>query len=225
MSRVVRFIAYSDYLCPWCWNASRRLFKLADEYEGRIEILWRAYLLRPRAKTGRDPEKFRRYTRSWAVPGAEEDAGDFREWSSGESPPTHSVPAHRVAKAAARVGPGAFGSIHERLMVAYFSENRDISNFDVLRDLWQQEGLAPEAFEQAHLEEIEQEILREHEEARAWGASGVPAIRRIDNEAVIVGAHPEALYRRWIERSLERGEGLVEPGSSHEPGPRAASIV
>ena len=44
------------------------------------------------------------------------------------------------------------------------------------------------------------------------GARPIPsAIRRIDNDAVIVGAHPEALYRRWIERSLDRGEGLAEP--------------
>ena len=171
MGRVVRFIAYSDYLCPWCWNASRRLFKLADEYQGRIEILWRAYLLRPRAK------------------------------------------------AAARVGPEAFGCMHERLMSAYFSESRDISNFEVLRELWEREGLPSADFEQAQLAEIEQEILREHAEARAWGATGVPAIRRVDNDAVIVGAHPEALYRRWIERSLERGEGLVEAGSDDSGGP------
>ena len=56
---------------------------------------------------------------------------------------------------------------------------------------------------------IEASVLREHEEAREFGASGVPAIRRADNDAVIVGAHPEELYRRWIDRSLERGEGLV----------------
>ena len=218
VARVVRFVAYSDYLCPWCWNASRRLFKLSDEYEGRVEILWRAYLLRPTAKVGRDPEKFRRYTRSWAAPGAEEDAGVFREWSSGASPPTHSVPAHRVAKAAARVGPDAFRAIHERLMAAYFSENRDISSFDVLRELWRGEGLAPSAFDAALLDEVEQQVWQEHEEARAWGATGVPAMRRVDNEAVIVGAHPEALYRRWIERSLERGEGLVEAGSKEASG-------
>ena len=103
--------------------------------------------------------------------------------------------------------------MHERLMFSYFSENRDISNFDVLREIWLAEGLDEADFELAYLEEIEAQIFREHEEARAWGANGVPAIRRVDNDAVIVGAHPEELYRRWIERSLERGDGLVEAGS------------
>lgn len=198
----IRFIAYSDYLCPWCWNASRRLEQLADEYEGRVEIEWRSYLLRPAKKVGRDLERFRKYTESWMRPAADPDAGPFRVWASSEGPPTHSVPAHRVAKAAARVSPGAFLKMHDRLMTAYFAENRDISSYAVLRSLWDGEGLPADAFDIAHSEEIRNAIFREFEEARALGATGVPALRRSDNEAVIVGAHPESLYRRWIDRSL-----------------------
>ena len=198
----VRFIAYSDYLCPWCWNASRRLQRLAEEYEGRVEIEWRSYLLRPQKKADRDLERFRKYTESWLRPGAETDAGPFRVWTSNEGPPSHSVPAHRVAKAAARVSPDAFRKMHDRLMTAYFAENRDISSYDVLRSLWDGEGLAGDRFEIAKSDEIRALIFREFEEARELGATGVPAMRRADNEAVIVGAHPESLYRRWIERSL-----------------------
>ena len=202
-SNPVQFIAYSDYLCPWCWNASRRLERLAEEYAGRIEIEWRSYLLRPEEKAGRDLDRFRKYTESWMRPGAEPDAGPFRVWSSDEGPPTHSVPPHRVAKAAARVSAAAFKKMHTRLMTAYFTENRDISSFEVLRALWGAEGLPADAFEFAHSDEIESLIFRDFEEARQLGATGVPAMRRTDNEAVIVGAHPESLYRRWIERSLE----------------------
>jgi predicted DsbA family dithiol-disulfide isomerase len=210
MSPVVGFIAYSDYLCPWCWVASRRLERLVDEFRGQVVIDWRSYLLRPTEKRNRDLAKFRRYTESWARPGAEPDAGEFRIWSSDEPAPSHSIPAHQVAKAAARVSPEAFRALHDRLMTAYFTENRDISSFDVLFEIWQGEGLDPSAFDVARLDEIEAEVLREHDEAKEWGANGVPAIRRIDNDAVIVGAHPVELYRRWIVRSLESGEGLVE---------------
>ena len=210
MRTVVRFVAYSDYLCPWCWNAARRLDRLEDEFRDQVEIVWRSYLLRPVEKTGRDVDRFRRYTESWARPGAEEDSGEFRVWSSADPAPSHSVPAHCVAKAAARVSPLAFRSVRERLMSAYFTDNRDISSFDVLRDIWLGEGLPQASFEWAYLPEIEAEVHRDHAEALEWGASGAPAIRRIDNDAVIVGAHPEELYRRWIVRSLERGEGLVE---------------
>ena len=210
MTQVVRFIAYSDYLCPWCWVASRRIERLVDEFDGQVEVVWRSYLLRPTENLERDVEKFRRYTESWARPAAEEPSMEFRVWRSAERPPSHSLPAHRVAKATARVSPSAFRRMHDRLMTAYFSENRDISSFDVLRELWLEQGLDPVAFEVARLDEIGDEVLRDHEEAREWGANGVPAIRRVDNDAVIVGAQPEELYRRWIERSLERGEDVVE---------------
>ncbi len=182
-----------------------------DEYEGRVRIEWRSYLLRPVEKKNRDREKFRRYTENWRVIGAEPGAGEFNVWSSEDPPPSHSVPAHRVAKAAARIGPEAFRGMHARLMRAYFTESRDISSEAVLRDLWAAEGLCEADFAISHSPEIEAQVLREHAEAQAEGAGGVPAIKRIDNDAVIVGAHPEALYRRWIDRSLERGEGLV-PG-------------
>lgn len=202
-SKRVRFIAYSDYLCPWCWNASRLLERLVDEYQGQVEIEWRSYLLRPKEnEIPRDLERFRKYTESWMRPGAEPDAGSFQVWSSQEGPPSHSVPPHRVAKAAARVSAEAFKKMHTRLMTAYFSENRDISSFEVLRELWDGESLPSDAFDVAHSDEIESLIFGEFEEARRLGATGVPAMRRADNEAVIVGAHPESLYRRWIERSL-----------------------
>lgn len=202
MRDVVHFIAYSDYLCPWCWNASRRLERIVDEFGGQVQIEWRSYLLRPIEKQGRDLDRFRKYTESWMKPGAEPDAGAFRVWSSNEGPPTHSVPAHQVAKAAAAVSSDAFGKIHRRLMTAYFSENRDISSFDVLRSIWDEEGLPADAFEVSHSDAIRSQIFEEFEEARMLGATGVPAMRRADNDAVIVGAHPESLYRRWIERSL-----------------------
>ena len=198
----VKFIAYSDYLCPWCWNASRCWERLTEEYEGLVEIEWRSFLLRPEKKTTRDLERFRKYTESWLRPGAEPDAGPFQVWSSNEGPPSHSVPAHRVAKAAARVSPEAFRKMHGRLMTAYFAENRDISSYEVLRSLWDAEELPSDRFEVAKSDEIRALIFREFEEARELGATGVPAMRRADNEAVIVGAHPEELYRRWIERSL-----------------------
>ena len=204
----LRFIVYSDYLCPWCFNASVRLRRLEDEYGGAIEFDWRSYLLRPEPRRSSDAsaalDKFRRYTQSWLTPASEEDSGHFTVWSSQEGPPSHSVPAHRVAKAAKALGPEAFRSFHDRLMSAYFTENRDISAEPIQRALWAELALPEEAFECAQRPETLDLVLKEHHEAKDLGANGVPAVRRSDNPAIIVGAHPIALYRRWIERSIER---------------------
>jgi predicted DsbA family dithiol-disulfide isomerase len=212
MSATLQFVVYSDYLCPWCANASLRLHQVAEEYAGRASFEWKSYLLRPQPRRPaanemereRQLEKFRRYAESWRRPAAEEDAYDFRIWEGDSTPPTHSIPAQLVAKAAARVGPDAFSRMHERLLRAYFHENRDISDDAELAELWRELGLPPERLADAADPALRREVLADHEEALALGATGVPAVRLVGNDAVIVGAHPVELYRRWIERSFER---------------------
>ena len=195
-------------------NADVRLRRLEREYEGRIELRFKAFLLRPRprsnpgnaAEAAAALEKFRRYTKGWQRIASEPDAGELRLWSSEEGPPSHSVPAHLVAKAAARISRDAFSRMHERLLRAYFVESRDISRESTLRALWNELGLEEEGFSEREDPALFEEVLAEHDEALRLGATGVPAVRLENNEAVIVGAQPAELYRRWVERTLSRLE-------------------
>jgi predicted DsbA family dithiol-disulfide isomerase len=199
----IRFVVYSDYLCPWCYNASVRLRRLREEFGDAVEFEWRSYLLRTRPAARRDVEKFRSYTRSWLTPGAEEDAGRFRAWVGEAAPPSHSVPPHLVAKAAGTLGPDAFEAVHDRLLEAYFFENRDISDGETLRSIWSEAGLPAEEFRRREDPALLRATLEEHREAQASGVTGVPALRLAGEEAVIVGAHPLELYRRWITRTRD----------------------
>ena len=189
-----------------------RLRRLEESYGGRIDLEFKSFLLRPEPRPEPENEeharaaleKFRRYTENWARIGSEPDAGEFRVWESDEGPPTHSIPAHLVAKAAARLGREPFRRMHERLLHAYFVENRDISRDAVLRELWDELGLDPEGFTAREDPALLEAVLGDHQEAIRFGATGVPAVRLEDNEAVIVGAQPSELYERWIERTLAR---------------------
>ena len=209
----VRFVVYSDYLCPWCYNAAVRLHEVEREFDGLVELEWKSYLLRPQPRrddpqvddpTGAALEKFRRYTQSWMRPASESQSGEFRVWESDEGPPTHSIPAHCVAKAAARVGPEAFERVHWRLLRAYFSENRDISRPETLRAIWRELELPEDALAAADEQAIHEQVIAEHNEAIEFGANGVPAVRLADNPTCIVGSQPIELYRRWVERALAR---------------------
>lgn len=217
----VRFIVYSDYLCPWCFNASVRLRRLEVEYDGRVELEWRSYLLRPEPRTFADREaaleKFRSYSRGWLRVGAdgEGDGGTFQVWSSNAGPPVSSIPAHGVSKAALALGPDAFGAMHDRLLRAYFGESQDISSPEVLGALWQELGFPESAFDLASQPETVMQIQSEFRAAQEAGATGVPAVQLDGNPAIIVGAHPSSLYRRWIERTLQRNE-TAQSG----PGPK-----
>lgn len=218
MGAPARLTVWSDYLCPWCYNAAVRIDQLERDFGDDLEVEWRSFLLRPHPRGGApgfpredDPprrvsaeglEKFRRYTRSWERPAAEDDAGRFRAWQDETPPPSHSVPPHVAAKAAAQLGGEAFRALHMRLLIAYFHENRDVSDRSTLRAIWQEAGLSGSEFERCDDPALLAETLRQHEEALATGVTGAPTARMEGNDALILGANPLALYRRWIERKL-----------------------
>jgi predicted DsbA family dithiol-disulfide isomerase len=199
----VELVAWSDYLCPWCYNAAVRLDRLEDDLDGRVHVEWRTFLLRPHPDPSRTLEKFRAYTESWRRPAGEPDAAPFRVWATDEGPPSHSVPPHLVAKAAALLGPAAFRAMHERLLHAYFAENRDITKGETLQALWAEAGLPPEEFARIGDESLLREVVAQHNEAVGIGVSGVPAVMMVGNDVPMVGAMSYDTYRKWVERRLQ----------------------
>jgi predicted DsbA family dithiol-disulfide isomerase len=201
----VQLIVWSDYLCPWCHLGARRVRRLEEEFGDALRVEWRAFLLRPTPDAMRTLERFRAYTQSWLRPAAEPDAPEFRPWTTGEGPPSHSIPAHLVAKAAAAVGAEAFRGMHDRLLRAYFVENRDITRTEIQYLLWRDLGLADAAFAVAGAAETRAAVLADHQDAVERGVTGVPALMLAGNDVPTLGAMPYETYRRWIARAL-RGE-------------------
>ena len=173
-----------------------------------LELEWRSFLLRPQpGLRPRSLAEFRTYTQSWQRCATEEPEAGFQVWATDEGPPSHSVPPHLVAKAAGRLGPEAFENVHERLLDAYFSKNRDITDDGVLLDVWRQSGLPSADFESRQDPSLLDEILGQHQEAIEHGASGVPAVRASgpalragDHYGVLMGAQPVEVYHRWLEK-------------------------
>jgi predicted DsbA family dithiol-disulfide isomerase len=202
---MVRFVVYSDWLCPWCYLGAARLWRLEAEHPGQVAFEWRSYLLRARPEPSpRDPEKFRAYTRGWLRIAQEPDAPEFRAWSGEAPPPSHSLPAQVVAKAATDLGDAAYRALQRRLFPAYFAESRDISSEPVLREIWREADLAAAAFPGLDDAGLIARVFAEHEQAHEEGATGVPALRRAQDDHAIVGALPYETLARWLTRTLER---------------------
>jgi predicted DsbA family dithiol-disulfide isomerase len=200
----LRLIVHSDYLCPWCYNAAVRLERIEDELAGAVRLEWRSFLLRPDPEPGRSLEKFRTYTRSWLRPAAEPDAGTFQVWQGDAGPPSHSVPPHLVAKAAAELGDEAFRRVHRALLAAYFGQSRDITDPATLRAIWLETGLPEAGLARAADPDLREKTAAEHAEASSLGVNGVPAVRVQGDDAFVTGAFPMEMYRRWIARRKER---------------------
>lgn len=198
---MLRLIVWSDYLCPWCYNGSVRLEALREKYRGELELEYRSFLLRPRPGA-RDLEKFRRYTESWRRVAADEPAGEFRVWQGDAGPPSHSIPPHLVAKAAATLGPEAFARMHARLLHAYFAENLDVTDDATLAGLWKDAGLDEAAFERREDPALLQRVLEEHNGAIEAGVNGVPAVMIDGQDIPLTGALPVEMFDPWIQRNL-----------------------
>jgi predicted DsbA family dithiol-disulfide isomerase len=202
MSTPLRLTVWSDYLCPWCYNATVRLHRLEEEFAGRIALDWKSYLLRPVPDPNRTLEQFRAYTQSWLRPAADPDGGTFRVWATAAGPPSHSVPPHLVAKAAAALGKATFDGMHLRLMHAYFADNRDITDPETLAAIWDEAGLDRADLAPAGDPELLNATIDQHNEAIRLGVNGVPAVLLAGNDVPITGALPLEAYRRWIRRAL-----------------------
>jgi predicted DsbA family dithiol-disulfide isomerase len=179
-----------------------RLRQIEEEFGDRVQFEWRSFLLRPQPDPRRTLEKFRAYTQSWLRVAAEPDAPPFRVWQGDAGPPSHSVPPHLAAKAAAQLGADAFHRMHERLMHAYFTENLDITDRETLRTLWGELELPENAFDRVDDPALLQETITQHNEALERGISGVPAVCAQGREGAVIGAQAVETFRHWINRLL-----------------------
>ena len=96
--------------------------------------------------------------------------------------------------------------MHDRLMTAYFTQNRTISDWQVLADIAAEVGIDRAEFltiAQEQRQSLAQVVIDEHNSAIEQGITAVPTV--VINEVLPVpGAQDSDSYIAWIERILER---------------------
>ena len=165
----------------------------------RVSITYHAFLLRPSPEP-RPMEKFTEYTRSWLRPAEMEPAASFQTWSGEHQPPSHSVPALAAGKAVETFGEATAAAFHRRMLQAYFTENRTISDPDVILAIGAEVGV--DADELAPL--LEQRrfvdaVVADHEAAYERGITAVPSVV-VNREYLLQGALDVDQYARVVDK-------------------------
>jgi predicted DsbA family dithiol-disulfide isomerase len=206
---VVRLDVFSDYQCPWCYNAAVRLRDVQQVYGDRVRLHWRAFPLIPGEQSDRRVTQKTR--EGWQRIGAEEPRACFAPPEIDAPLPSSSIPALTAAKCAELQGDAAFERFHARLFTALFRDHLDIGRPDVLRALAREAALDLTRFEADCAGEAYEAVLRDCAEGAAWfGVSGLPTV--ILNEKLsIVGAVPADRYRLLIDWILAGEPGGVIP--------------
>ncbi len=181
-----------------------RLADIEARYGDQVRVEWRAYLLRPEPEP-RPLDKFTAYTEKWATPAGLEPRSVFRTWSGEHQPPSHSFPSAVAGKVAGVLGHDAHRAYKMRLFEAYFTENRTISDRDVLIDLAGEAGLDTAEFDRIwrdQEDELVAEVWRDYTTAVQSNITGVPAVV-LDRKWLIPGAVDTEEYVAAIEKVRE----------------------
>ena len=168
-----RILVWSDYVCPFCYLELPVLDRLQAEFDGPIEIDWRAFELRPDPVPTLDPggEYLHRVWDQSVYPMAKERGMTLR------LPPVQ--PRSRKAFEAVEFAreAGRFDPMHRALFKAFFEEGRDLADQQVLIETARAVGLDGQALERALAEGRHTgKVLADEALAKEIGISGVPAL-------------------------------------------------
>ena len=165
------------------------------ESEPEVELIWRAFELRPEPVPTLDP-KGDYLQRAWSTsvyPLAERLGVTMR------LPPVQprTRPAHEAAHWAR--SQGRFDDYHDEIFRAFFERGEDIGDVDVLIALTLELGLDSHSLRQALVtHEFAASVLADEREAARLGVSGVPAFIA-NRKAALSGVQPVENLRKLVE--------------------------
>jgi predicted DsbA family dithiol-disulfide isomerase len=201
---------WSDVVCPWCYLGKRRLEQALERFphRDRIDIVWRSFELDPDAPSvpqGLTARLVSLYGMS-AQEAAERNA-QMTELAAESglhfrldiAKPANTFDAHRVLHVAR--AEGLESEAKERLLAAYFSEGRVISDTDTLVELAAEVGVDPDRTRTALGDEsFAGEVRADEREAVDLGITGVPFFV-LGRRYAVSGAQPVELLLQAVEQA------------------------
>jgi predicted DsbA family dithiol-disulfide isomerase len=205
---------WSDVVCPWCYIGKRRFeaalarFEHADE----LSVTWRSFELAPNAPAREEGDRAVRLAAKYNITveqahEAEHNvtavaAGEGLEYRLDIAQSANSFDAHRLIHLAAEFG--LQDAMKERLMHAYFTEGRLISDHETLAVLADELGIpAAATIDLLRTDNYTDAVRAEEELARQFGLSGVPTFV-VDRAIAVSGAQPAETLVKLLDEGWER---------------------
>lgn len=217
----MRIEIWSDVVCPWCYIGKRNLEAALAEFPhaDQVTVEWRSFELDPTTPTqvglsmdevlerkyGMSPDQAatanRQMTELAARVGLEYHLDRVRIGNTFD--------AHRLLHLAAHEGRG--GEMKERLLHAYFTEGRTVSDPASLTDLAAEIGLDRERVGAVLAsDEYADEVRADEARAVELGSTGVPFFV-LDGRFGVPGAQPPDVLLRLLHRVWDSSEQAAGP--------------
>ncbi|AHG73177.1 polyketide synthase PKS [Mannheimia sp. USDA-ARS-USMARC-1261] len=203
---------WSDFACPFCYIGKRHLEQALAQFEGEVEVIFRAFELDPHANGEPEGDIQQRLMQKYQKTAGQademinyvEEAGkqaglDLRYRTTQY---TRTFEAHRLAKFAESKGLGE--AMVERLFKAYFTDNTILAKRTELIGLALEIGL--ERDEVAQLltgDDFGHEVREDERVAHKYGIHSVPFFV-IDEKLGVSGAQPPEVLLNAIKQALQK---------------------
>jgi predicted DsbA family dithiol-disulfide isomerase len=203
-------VAYSDYVCPWCYIGFRRIEQLQREFD--VEVEWRPFELHPETPTTGARLDGRLGSAARARAYQDNILGVARESDIAMRMPAIISNSHRALEAAefARKH-GGFEAMHAALFSAYFEDGRDIGDVEVLCDVARVCGVDDQRLRQALADETYAARIDEvTEAARRDEIMSTPTFV-FPGGFRLIGGQEYAVFQSVTRRLMERiASGAIE---------------
>ena len=221
---------WSDYACPYCYIGEARLKKaIADIPELKdVEIEMKAFQLDPSAGEHAAGDTQTRFAHKYGI--SMQEAGETIEHISqmgiaegldfkyATTLFTNTMDAHRLTKLAqSKNDPELAEKIIEALFKAYFTDNKELADKELLQKIGEDAGLdAEEVKEVLSSDKYKDEVLLDEGEAARYGIHAVPFF--VVGQYGISGAQSVDGMKATIMKVMEESAGAVtEQGMSCGP--------
>lgn len=210
---------WSDIACPWCYVGKRRFEAALEQFEHReqVTVTWRSFELDPEAPAERAGDRAEHLARKYgmSVEQARQAERQMTETAAGEgldfrldiSRGGNTFDAHRLVHLAR--AHGLQDAMKERLLRAYFSEGKLVSDREALARLAEEVGLPVEEVRQTLASDSYAEEVREDERtANSFGITAVPTFV-VDRSLGASGAHPPEALLDLLRQGWDRRPRLA----------------
>jgi predicted DsbA family dithiol-disulfide isomerase len=215
----MRIEIFSDVICPWCFIGKRRfetaISRLRDRgVDVQVDYSFRPFQLDPTAPTDSPTPAKDAYAKKFGGPERATEilehvtsvaAQDNITFNMDIAVRANTFLAHRLLSYALKQhGAAVQIPLKERIMDAYFTDGKNISDIDVLADCAESAGIdRNEAHTFLSGDELVDEVRYEIAEAAEYGVTAVPTFI-INGQWSVPGAQDVEMFERIIERILEK---------------------
>ena len=204
---------WSDVVCPFCYIGKKKFEKALSAFEHKddVEVVWRSYQLYPAMKSQPDKTIFEFMAERDGIT-AEQVKDEYNfindmaadvdlKYQLDKALLVNTKNAHRLLQIAKIDGKDSIAE--ELLFHAYFTENKNIDDLTVLKDIAIQMGINSERFSELLLSKnIDDKIEADIYQSNQIGVRGVPFFL-MNNDISVSGAQDEQVFVNSLETAWE----------------------